>query len=156
MRAYVCVRVRARERERTAEIHYLSSTMDIYHPVVLFKFCTKRGASPLLTPPCVADASFIVGSSVKREVEEKRRPVDRSVSRSEGVGKEGCKRRQEILLRPPSSFPSLLSILRSGAFGQIHTDTEVSPQGETDQGRSDPLGTNGFPFSFFPLCIFFL
>lgn len=25
--------------------------MDIYHPVVLFKFSTKRGPSPLLTPP---------------------------------------------------------------------------------------------------------
>ena len=33
--------------QRTVQIHYLSRTMDIHHPVVLFKFSTKRISSPL-------------------------------------------------------------------------------------------------------------
>lgn len=154
MRAYVCACARA--RERTAEIHYLSSTMDIYHPVVLFKFCTKRGASPLLTPHSALRRGRVLHCWEQRQKgggggEASSRSVSQSVRRS----RQG-RMQEKTGDPPPSSFPSLLSILRSGAFGQIHTDTEVSPQGETDQGRSDPLGTNGFPFSFFPLCIFFL
>ncbi|MEQ2192511.1 hypothetical protein XENOCAPTIV_012776, partial [Xenoophorus captivus] len=87
-----CVRacVRVCVTQRTGEIHYLSSTMDIYHPVVLFKFSTKRRLSPVLSPPSYRSRSIYC---CRRCRETRIRTVCQSVRARKGW----VERRQERL-----------------------------------------------------------
>ncbi|CAJ1070893.1 hypothetical protein EYF80_018992 [Xyrichtys novacula] len=96
--------------------------MDIYHPVVLFKFSTKRGPSPLLSPPRAADAAFIVGrkshegtqSEREEEREEERGKASRqSVSTREPRRKDGSKRgKAGVRSSPPAPQPLFVTIRR--------------------------------------------
>lgn len=49
----------------TVQIHYFFCTMDIYHPVVLFKFSTKRRPSPLPLAVHLGNTVIVSGAQEK-------------------------------------------------------------------------------------------
>lgn len=135
--------------------------MDIYHPVVLFKFSTKRGPSPLLSPPRAADAAFIVGRKRGKEGTHSQREREREGGRHPGSQSAGESREGRMEAREAGASPLLSSCscsCSSASFRHRETPLARGGFGAERPGRTRivgtewtkdaaPPGTKGFPFS---------
>lgn len=116
--------------------------MDIYHPVVLFKFSTKRRPSPVLHDHIAAAAFIVVAGGAKR------RASAQCVSQSEPV-KDGWRGGRRRLSRRVWSLLAPQLLMRGGV--RIWTE-QIHPRGTHDLGtepRTHQREQERFPSHFF-------
>lgn len=119
--------------------------MDIYHPVVLFKFSTKRGPSPLLSPPSrrARPQRLLLEERKKkrpggqRDVQPARQPVSPTDPR----------RKDEAGEEPAASPPLFLSPSNTARWGAFERSREMRENARRGNGTKDaPAGTTGISF----------